>query len=158
MGRKPKEVVADNKRLMEEWDFHENGKANLDPTTIGTNSHEKASWICKTCNHHWMAEIKARNHGNGCPACGRKKQIETLNRNLLLKKGSLQDNNPELAAEWHHTANLPLTPSDVLATSQKLIAWKCRKCGYVWKGKQPPMACPSCGHEKEYYIKMNEDF
>ncbi len=31
------------------------------------------------------------------------------------------------------------------------IKWKCSKCGYVHEGTEPPAACPSCKHPKEYY-------
>jgi len=33
----------------------------------------------------------------------------------------------------------------------KPISWKCSKCGYITKGKEPPQKCPSCKHPKEYY-------
>ncbi|MBW2981553.1 rubrerythrin family protein [Candidatus Woesearchaeota archaeon] len=31
------------------------------------------------------------------------------------------------------------------------IRWKCSKCGYIYKGKEPPEKCPSCKHPREYY-------
>src|SRR5574344_2087042 len=24
--------------------------------------------------------------------------------------------------------------------------WRCRNCGFIYKGKQPPKACPACAH------------
>lgn len=29
--------------------------------------------------------------------------------------------------------------------------WRCRNCGYVHKGKTPPMACPACAHPQSYF-------
>ncbi len=34
---------------------------------------------------------------------------------------------------------------------ERPIRWKCSKCGYIYKGKEPPEECPSCKHEREYY-------
>ena len=33
----------------------------------------------------------------------------------------------------------------------KPIRWKCSKCGYIFKGNEPPEKCPSCKHPPEYY-------
>ncbi len=32
------------------------------------------------------------------------------------------------------------------------IEWVCLECGYIHKGTEPPDECPSCGHEKAYYV------
>ncbi len=29
--------------------------------------------------------------------------------------------------------------------------WKCRKCGYVHEGTEPPQMCPACLHPKAYF-------
>lgn len=67
-----------------------------------------------------------------------------------------------MVAEKHHEERYKklydLVKNDKVFNRDEEIYRVCTKCGYVWKGKQPPMACPSCGHEKEYYVKMNEDF
>lgn len=36
--------------------------------------------------------------------------------------------------------------------------WVCRKCGYVHYGEQPPEACPSCSHPKNYFELKCEDY
>ena len=33
----------------------------------------------------------------------------------------------------------------------KPVSWKCSKCGYIFKGTEPPEECPSCKHSREYY-------
>lgn len=151
MGRIPKEVIINNPRLISEWDYSENERLGLDPTVLGCNSHKHAHWICSVCGERWTAEIKSRNYGNGCRACGRKQQIETLNRNLLKKKGSLLDNNPELAAEWHPSRNLPVTPKDILVNCGKPFIWKCKKCGHEWEQRvsvrNKGCGCPACANK-----------
>lgn len=67
-----------------------------------------------------------------------------------------------MVAEKHHEERykkfLDLIRADKFYNRDEEIYWTCTKCGYVWKGKEPPKVCPLCGHEKEYYIRMNEDF
>lgn len=36
------------------------------------------------------------------------------------------------------------------------IRWKCRTCGYIHEGKEPPNKCPGCQSTKNYYEP--EDF
>jgi len=38
------------------------------------------------------------------------------------------------------------------------IKWKCRVCGYVHDGTEPPAKCPCCQHPREYYEPANLDF
>ena len=33
----------------------------------------------------------------------------------------------------------------------KVIKWKCSKCGFIHEGLEPPTKCPSCKHPKEYF-------
>ena len=67
-----------------------------------------------------------------------------------------------MVAEKHHEERYQklydLVKNYLVFKREEEIFRVCTKCGYVWKWKEPPMACPSCGHEKEYYVKMNEDF
>lgn len=38
------------------------------------------------------------------------------------------------------------------------IYWTCRKCGYLVKGKDAPVECPSCGHPTAYFEKQCEEY
>lgn len=31
------------------------------------------------------------------------------------------------------------------------VRWKCRNCGYVMEGTEPPEVCPTCNHPKAYF-------
>ncbi len=41
---------------------------------------------------------------------------------------------------------------------EKVVRWKCRNCGYVHEGKEPPEKCPSCLHPKAYFEIKEENY
>jgi len=58
-------------------------------------------------------------------------------------------------AELHHEERYQqfldqLESGTVFKKSQE-VWWVCRECGYMHKGKQPPVNCPSCDHPRAYY-------
>ena len=38
------------------------------------------------------------------------------------------------------------------------IKWKCRACGRVHEGLEPPKVCPTCGHARAYYEPWCENY
>jgi len=38
------------------------------------------------------------------------------------------------------------------------VRWKCRKCGYIHEGEEPPEVCPLCDHPKGYYEVICEKY
>ena len=38
------------------------------------------------------------------------------------------------------------------------IKWKCRNCGYVHEGPEPPELCPSCNHARAYFEELAENY
>jgi len=36
--------------------------------------------------------------------------------------------------------------------------WKCRNCGFIFKGKSAPEKCPACAHPKAYFEILAENF
>lgn len=38
------------------------------------------------------------------------------------------------------------------------VAWRCRNCGYVHKGKSAPKSCPACLHAQAYYEIQAENY
>ena len=38
------------------------------------------------------------------------------------------------------------------------VRWKCRNCGYVHEGTEPPEACPACAHPRSYFELLAENY
>jgi rubrerythrin len=38
-----------------------------------------------------------------------------------------------------------------LYRKEETVRWKCRKCGYIHEGTEPPKVCPSCKHPQSYF-------
>lgn len=39
-----------------------------------------------------------------------------------------------------------------------VVKWKCRNCGYVHEGKEPPEKCPACAHPQSFYELLCENY
>jgi rubrerythrin len=40
----------------------------------------------------------------------------------------------------------------------KVVRWKCRNCGYIHEGVEPPAKCPACQHPQSYYELLAENY
>jgi len=38
------------------------------------------------------------------------------------------------------------------------IRWRCRNCGYIHEGPEPPETCPACAHPKAFYEPAAENY
>ena len=38
------------------------------------------------------------------------------------------------------------------------IEWQCRNCGYVYDGKEAPMACPACAHPQAFFEPKKNNY
>ena len=38
------------------------------------------------------------------------------------------------------------------------VKWKCRNCGYIYEGTEPPKICPACAHPQSYYELVCENY
>lgn len=65
-------------------------------------------------------------------------------------------------AEMHHAERYQKLydqlKKETLRNKSEEIEWICTKCGHTHKWKRPPKACPSCGHEEEYFIIKCENY
>jgi len=63
--------------------------------------------------------------------------------------------------EAHHRERykklLEMVEKGTVFKREQPIKWKCRVCGYMVEGNEPPPKCPSCKHPKEYYEPANMD-
>ncbi|MFA5859709.1 MAG: rubrerythrin family protein [Elusimicrobiota bacterium] len=41
---------------------------------------------------------------------------------------------------------------------EKKVEWKCRNCGYIYEGTEPPKLCPACAHPQSYYEEQCENY
>ncbi|MCX8200248.1 MAG: ferritin-like domain-containing protein [Candidatus Micrarchaeota archaeon] len=65
-------------------------------------------------------------------------------------------------AESHHEERYKklldiLTKGTVFKKDTK-VEWVCSKCGYVHEGNTPPVKCPSCDHERNYFTVKCEAY
>ena len=109
-------LLTTNPALAKEWHPTKNG--NLAPDTVYGGSERKVWWLCpKSPDHEYESQIKTRFVGGGCPICNGKKVVAS---------NSLAKTHPDLISEWHPTKNT-LTPKDVVAGSDKIVWWVCKK-------------------------------
>jgi hypothetical protein len=116
---------VDNVRpeIVKEWDQSKNG--NRTPWNTPGSTSIKVWWKCQVGpDHEWQAEVFQRVvKGTGCPFCANK-QLSVTN--------SLQAVYPELAILMHAEDNHWLTAQDVLASTTRVINWRC-SCSKVYK-------------------------
>ena len=69
--------------------------------------------------------------------------------------GTLLQDYPEIAKEWHPTKNHNLKPNMFKPRSNHKVWWLCPVCGYEYESTighrtttKKPTACPKCGIEK----------
>lgn len=41
-----------------------------------------------------------------------------------------------------------------LFVSQVEVKWMCLNCGFIYEGKEVPMSCPVCHHDRGYFIRL----
>ena len=136
------EYVADNRRLMSEWDTLKNIRLGLDPGTLLVGSGKKAWWRCEK-GHEWQTEIYSRKNGRKCPVCTNRVIVEGFN--------DLTTINPSAAKEWNYEKNGDLRPENVGAGSKKKVWWKCSTCGHEWQTEiyvRQNHGCPKCSFKR----------
>ncbi|MDK2984448.1 MAG: hypothetical protein PWQ96_90 [Clostridia bacterium] len=61
-----------------------------------------------------------------------------------------------IVAEDNHAAKFKemldkLENGKLFKTDNENIKWRCRVCGYIHEGNEPPEECPLCKHPREFY-------
>lgn len=126
-------------------EFHPTKNGEITPEEVGSGSHKRVWWLCKTCEHEWRTTPGHRTQRNsGCPACSNKAlHIRGLN--------SLAVTHPDIATEFHPEKNEGLTPSDIIAGTSKKLWWLCSTCDHDWvstgKDRVFGNGCPACDNK-----------
>ena len=140
------DLASQHPELLAEWDWGLNG--DLRPDGIVSGSARRVWWRCGH-GHAWRISAYNRTGGadRGCPYCGDRKVLKGYN--------DLRTTHPKIAREWNKERNGDLKPTDVIASSNKRVWWKCEE-GHEWsglianrarKGKADP-GCPYCSGRK----------
>jgi rubrerythrin len=130
-----RKTIADYPILVSEY----SDKNNLPPDHVRFGSAQLIKWICSSCRYNWNASPNQRTRGRGCPACaGRAVKPD--------KSNSLAYAHPELAEEYMEDNGLPA--DEIVAGTNKMLHWKCRRCGHVWRARGCTRVrgngCPAC--------------
>ena len=64
------DLESQNPEVAAQWNYTLN--TSFGPDEVTSNSHKKVWWICPTCGYVYLAQIKSRNRGTGCPKCAGK--------------------------------------------------------------------------------------
>ena len=146
--KKVKRYVSDNAQLLAEWNYSQNSPVGFVPQSMPLSSKQKVYWVCSE-GHVWSASVANRYYqGSGCPICARTLRANSRRASAVKANGSLKDNCPEIAAEWHPTKNGEMTPEHISAGSSDRFWWKCKKCGREWQtsiaNRKKGTSCPVC--------------
>lgn len=132
-----------------EWHPTGNPDKNIDDYVQGSAT--RIQWQCKTCQHSWIATIRARTQRkSGCPECAKKIRGQTRKQTNLATRKPID--NPLLLKEWDYQKN-PKPPSEYLPGSNEKVWWKCSTCGHEWEALISNRAlsgrgCPCCANKK----------
>lgn len=130
--------------VAKDWDYAKNEEVS--PWNIRPTSSNKVWWKCHICGHEWKVAPVNRIYGSICPECNKRKLSEP-------QKGidDFLTMFPEIASEWNYEKNGLLTPDCVKPGSNKIVWWRCSKCGYEWDTsinhrtlKSKATSCPAC--------------
>ncbi|MCX5798184.1 MAG: rubrerythrin family protein, partial [Proteobacteria bacterium] len=47
---------------------------------------------------------------------------------------------------------------DRVFKGDSVVKWRCRNCGYINEGNEPPQECPACAHPRAHYELLAENY
>lgn len=130
--------------------FHASKNKPLTVKDLAAGSKKQIWWQCiKEASHVFQTTPAKRVRGDGCPYCSGRRACKT---------NCLSTTDPEVAAAWHPTKNVGLSPEDVTANSNKRAWWFCTKAkDHVWEAaicavtttrRKGRSGCPFCHGKK----------
>lgn len=60
--------------------------------------------------------------------------------------------------EKRYLALLKNLEEDKVFKRDQSVKWRCRNCGYIHEGTEPPKTCPVCAHPQSYYELAAENY
>jgi len=60
--------------------------------------------------------------------------------------------------EKRYLALIENIEKDRVFKRDKVVRWKCRNCGYIYEGTEPPEKCPACAHPRAYFELLSENY
>ena len=114
------DLATTNPEVAASWHPTKNGART--PEDVSNGSGLQIWWVCPL-GHEWRTAVVQRKNNGRCPVC--------VGRRVLTGFNDLATTNPGVAASWHPTKNLPLTPQTVTRTSKKKVWWVC-PLGHQW--------------------------
>lgn len=124
--------------------WHPTLNGGLEPTDVVCGSNKKVWWTCPE-GHAWQRSVNDRTRRDaGCPVC--------VGRLLVVGTNDLATTHPVLASQWAHDLNGGLGPTDVTATSNRHVWWRCER-GHTWQvhirlRANRDAGCPYCSNRK----------
>jgi hypothetical protein len=100
---------------------------NIDINTITPYSSMKLWWVCpENSNHKWETAVSMRTkQETNCPFCS--------NKSVSIDN-CLTTTHPVIAQQWDYNRNHHLSPSEVVAGSNKEVWWRCSIAeDHTWK-------------------------
>lgn len=64
----------------------------------------------------------------------------------------------EIIHEKRYLDLLDILKEDKVFKRENEVIWKCRNCGYHYKGKEAPALCPACKHPIAYFEVYTENY
>lgn len=64
----------------------------------------------------------------------------------------------EIQHEKRYLAFLDNIKNKRVFKREKVVKWRCRNCGYIHEGTEPPEKCPACAHPKAYFELLGENW
>jgi len=139
-GPVSKRWIAGYPHLLAQWDWSRN--LSLLPDEVSFGSHRRVWWRCEAGpDHRWDAVAQSRVNGAGCPFCAG--QRVSVTNSLLARR-------PDVAASWHPSRNLTLTPAEFVWSSNEEVWWKCPRADHhEWRARinnrtSNDTGCPFC--------------
>lgn len=121
-------------------ELHPSKNGDLDPFEVAPSSNRRVWWQC-SAGHEWITSFGHRTRSKtGCKRCA-------LNAISIARKA------PDLLKEWDWERNRSFDSSEIPATSDQRVWWRCRNDhNHVWQMAvgyrvTTGVGCPRCGND-----------